>query len=150
MSERLLLFTPAALDPADLETRLTLALPAGLGREAFTPQHLLPLPGGQAGLLGLTEVRGRTVPLVNLAPMLNPVGLTGATDASMPALALLIEVGGEALALTVQQVLGVVTVDGLPHSANICSEPFLAGEYTCRLLNPHALIAAVHTRLAPI
>jgi chemotaxis signal transduction protein len=149
MSERLLLFTPAGPDDSDREARLTLALPAGLGREAFSPQHLLPLPGGQAGLLGLTEVRGRTVPLIDLVSLLNSSGRrVSDAPATVPALALLIEVGGETLALPVGQVLGVVVVDVLPACPALLSGPFSAGDRTVQLLNTAALIAAAEIRLA--
>jgi len=60
MSEPALVFTHHGL---------TLAVPARLGREAFTTGQVMPLPGGHAALLGLTEVRGRAVPLLNMSSL---------------------------------------------------------------------------------
>lgn len=136
MSERALVFTHADL---------TLTVPARLGREAFQPRYLTPLPGGFSSLLGLTEVRGRAVPLLNLSAL---TGLTAvSTPAQLPTLALLLEVNGDLLALPVQQVIGVVTLDDLPGSFELLSEPFPAGPHTVRALNPAALTAAVRSRL---
>lgn len=136
MSERALVFTHADL---------TLTVPARLGREAFQPRFLTPLPGGFSALLGLTEVRGRSVPLLNLSA-LTGLTLTGA-PAQLTTLALLLEVDGDLLALPVQQVIGVVTLENLPRGSELLSEPFPAGPHTVRALNPTALTAAVRTRL---
>lgn len=138
MSERALLFTFADQ---------TLGVAAGLGREAFVPQRLLPLPAGYSALLGLTEVRGRTVPLLNLAALL---GHPEPSGGAIPDLALLIEVSGELLALPVLSVIGMSSADALPSGSDLLSQPFSAGDQSARLLNPHALIAAARTRLALI
>ncbi|GAA4004316.1 hypothetical protein GCM10022631_14090 [Deinococcus rubellus] len=136
MSERALVFTHGDL---------TLTVPARLGREAFQPRYLTPLPGGFSSLLGLTEVRGRSVPLLNLSA-LTGLTFTGAA-AQLPTLALLLEVNGDLLALPVQQVIGVVTLEELLGGFELLSEPFLAGPHTVRALNPAVLTAAVRTRL---
>lgn len=139
MSERALVFTHADL---------TLSVPARMGREAFQPRYLTPLPGGFSSLLGLTEVRGRSVPLLNLSAL---TGLTLQREggAHIPTLALLLEVNEHLLALPVQQVIGVVTFDDQPGSFELLSEPFSAGPHTVRALNPTVLSAAVHSRINP-
>jgi chemotaxis signal transduction protein len=144
-SERVLLFTYAGL---------TLTLPASVGREAFAPPYLTPLPGGGNALLGLTEVRGRAVPLLNLSSLVGqypmdqkPSTPNRPTRSELPTLALLIEVQGEFLALPVEEVIGLISLDALPDPPGLLSEPFQAGDHTARHLNPAALGAAVRTRL---
>lgn len=139
MSERALLFTSAGL---------TLALPARLGRETFVLQRLLPLPGGQSALIGLTEVRGRAVPLLDLPGLLGLLPAEGSRSAPEPgSLALLLDLNGEALAFPVEQVLGVTTLEELPRPTGLLSAPFNSGTATLHALNVGALVATIRLRL---
>lgn len=140
MSERALLFEAA---------ELVLSVPAGAGREAFVPAHLLPLPGGHVAFLGLTEVRGRAVPMLNLSSLVHPAAAQHPLP-TLPALALLLEVQDTLLALPVVRVLGLATIQALPRTTGLLSEPYWAGDQQARHLNPVALLAAVHSRLSVI
>ena len=138
MNERALLFTHAGQH---------FSLPASVGREAFVPPHLTPLPGGQGALLGLTEVRGLAVPLLDLSALSGDAMSTGVPRPNLPKLALLLEVGGELLALPAQDVIGLMTLSTDQQSTGLLSEPFQAGDLTVRRLNPSALLDAVRARL---
>lgn len=122
------------------------SLPAGTGREAFVPPHLMPLPGGKGALLGLTEVRGQAVPLLNLAAL---TGNSTAADVpgSLPRLALLLQVDGELLALPAQEVIGLMTLSAGATSSGLLSDPFQVGDLTVRRLDPSALLNAVRAQL---
>ena len=119
-----------------------------MGREAFQPRYLTPLPGGLSALLGLTEVRGRSVPLLNLSALTGLHSQSGAST-QLPALALLLEVNEDLLALPVKQVIGLVMIGELPRGGGteLLSESFSAGPFTVRALNPAILSAVVRSRL---
>jgi len=134
MSEPALVFTHHGL---------TLAVPARLGREAFSTGQVMPLPGGHAALLGLTEVRGRAVPLLNMS------SLTAQEAPATPLpLSLLLEVSGTYLALPVTRVLGVFSVDAFPDPGTLLSGPLDAGPHEVQALGAQALLTAVRSRLA--
>ena len=137
MNERALLFTHAGQH---------FSLPASVGREAFVPPHLTPLPG-QDALLGLTEVRGLAVPLLDLSVLCGDNTPTGVPGPKLPVLALLLEVEGSLLALPAQDVIGLMTLSTGEQSTGLLSEPFQAGDLTARRLNPAALLDAVRARL---
>lgn len=115
-----------------------LAVPASLGREAFVPQGLSRLPGAGA-LLGLTSVRGRAAPLIDLAALLD-------LPAPGAGLALLVEFAGERLAFGVDQVQGFVTQDALPQPGPDLTSP-LPGQAT-RLLHLDVLAARLRAQFA--
>ena len=129
MSERALLFRHAGQH---------FSLPASVGREAFVPTHLMPLPGGQGALLGLTEVRGLAVPLLNLSAL---IGNTMPPE--VPELALLLEIHGELLALPAQHVVGLLPRGDVPTSTELLTEPSQVGDLTARHIRPAALLDAV-------
>lgn len=128
----------------------TLALPAGLTRQAVPLAQVLPLPGHTGALLGLISAGGKVVPLLNLSLLadLPP-------SATAPELALLCDIGGETLALPVSDVIGFVSDDDAPVSGELLSAEGLLGGYgsggrTGRTLNPQALLARLREHLTPV
>ena len=65
----------------------------------------------------------------------------------VPQLALLLEIHGELLALPAQDVIGLSTVEAIPKSSGLLSEPFDAANLSARHINPSALLDAVRARL---
>ncbi len=116
-----------------------LAVPATASREVFVPGALTPLPAAGA-LLGLTSVRGRAVPLIDLSALLE-------LPAAPTDQALLLEVDGERLAVPVQTVQGFA--DLTPPSADgaLTSDTLLDGT-PVRLLQLPVLTQAIRARLA--
>ena len=112
---------------------------------------MLPLPAAHAALLGLTEVRGRAVPLLNLAALhllhTAQAPITPAGGAAHPVLALLVDFQGELLALPVEQMLGVSAVDTLPDAAGTAFESACAQNLDVQYIHPAALLGTVHSRL---
>lgn len=119
-----------------------LAVPAGASREAFVPAALTPLPAGAGVLLGLTAVRGGSVPMLDLAALL---GL----GAPPPGLALQVEAAGEALAFGVQRVLGFAELPTAASPAqDLLSAPLDTGAGPVRRLHLDVLLRQLRGRLA--
>jgi len=149
VSRRVFLFT---------HHEITFMLPAEFCREVFLPKTVLPLPAAQTTLLGLTEVRGQAVPLLDLeclhARHLSQANDPQAGQAALrihtpaPVLALLVDVQGELLALPVQQMLGVSAVDALPDTQGTVFNVTQSQSRDVQYIQPAALLSAVHTHLS--
>jgi len=150
VSSRTLLFTYSGT---------TFMLPADLCREVFPLTKLLPLPATHTALLGLTEVRGRAVPLLDLAALhalhgRNPSSAQPdatvfplAMAAPSPALALLVNFQGELLAFPVAHMLGVSTIHAPPSTRDGVFERIQAQGRDVEYIHPSALLGTVRTRL---
>jgi len=84
------------------------ALPISSTREIVQLEKLTPIPGVTAEIAGVTSLRGRILPVLNLATIL---GVEGAKDSS---LAVVTEVDGHSYALLADSVVDVTDLDQEP------------------------------------
>lgn len=86
-----------------------LAIPALLAKEILDTRPPLPLPGAPAHVLGLVNVRGQALPMLDLAAFLDLPrdAAGGSASAALPRL-IIVETGGMSVAVPCQEVLGVV------------------------------------------
>ncbi len=82
------------------------ALPIDAVREILVPGPLTPAPGAPPGVLGLTQVRGHALPVVDLAARLG----FAAADATRDRRLVVVSAGEETAALLVDSVDEVATV----------------------------------------
>jgi len=149
VSRRVFLFT---------HHEITFMLPAEFCREVFLPRTVLPLPAAQTALLGLTEVRGQAIPLLDLERLharylaqtnhLQAGQPTLNINASAPVLGLLVDAQGELLALPVEQMLGVSAVDTLPNTQGTVFNATRAQNRDVQYIQPAALLNAVRSQLS--
>lgn len=79
------------------------AVDAGHVEEVLTPRPLTPLPGAPRHVTGIAQIRGRPVPVVDLAPFFSLPPTAGGDDA-MPRL-ILVEAGSMEVALVAREVV---------------------------------------------
>ncbi len=125
-----------------------LALGAEYSRQVLPLEQLYALPGVGGGILGLIPAAGRVLPVLDLH-RLTALGDSGSDTPG--SLALLCEVAGEQVALPADTVIGFVQ-DDFPTSPELLSQETLLGGYSggghkARVINPHALLAAVQNRI---
>lgn len=131
----------------------TLALPAGLTRQALPMTALSPLPGTAGVLLGLIAAAGRAVPVLDLERVL---GLETPAVAETAPLVLLLEAGEEVLGLPADEVIGFVSDDRPSFAAQaLLTEEKLVGGYVGgghkgRFVNAAALFSEVSNQISPL
>ncbi|HEY8584444.1 MAG TPA: chemotaxis protein CheW [Capillimicrobium sp.] len=93
------------------------ALPVGAVREVETRGDLTPVPGAPAAIVGIRNLRGSILPVVELAGALGLGDGQGATI-------VVTEAGGLAAGLAVDEVIGV---EPLPDAVEPADDPALLG-----------------------
>jgi purine-binding chemotaxis protein CheW len=118
------------------------AVEVRFAREVVVLDKCTPVPLAPAHLLGVANLRGSIMPLVDVRPLL---GMTPAAP-GREIRALVVECDGVQMSLLIDEVLGLEPLDGLARSAQIgdviagCSE---REGIVVTLLDVHALLAAV-------
>lgn len=123
----------------------TLALSADTTRQVVPLEDVAALPGTQSALLGLMAALGRALPVVNLA------ALAGWPGSKAP-LALICEIGGETVALPIDDVIGFIREDDAPKTTELLSEEtilggYLGGGHKGQVLNPQTLLSSLQSRV---
>lgn len=120
-----------------------IGLPSQVTRQAVPLVQVTPIPAAGELLLGVMDVGGRVVPLINLA-------LLSGIDASKQRLGMLTEVAGEGLILPIDEVIGHVTVDQAVSVTDLLSPEVELDFQPARILNPEWLLNMVSSRLSPV
>jgi purine-binding chemotaxis protein CheW len=133
-----------------VHVRLTLgteryALPVEQVLELSGPADVTPLPGSRRALRGVWNVRGRILPVVDLAELL------GVEPSGRPQRLLVVEDGGRRAGLAIDELTDVGPLDGerRPAESDLVSEAVLVDDTLVGVLDLGRLLALVEQGGAP-
>lgn len=107
------------------------AMPIEIVREITRLDNVRPIPQAPAYVMGLINIRGTAIPLIDLHSRFgiakNEVDALAKGNSSADNLALITEVNGEAVAFSVDQVREVSVLDQIAPPPPLVTAPFIGG-----------------------